>query len=85
VNGRAYEIDEFYRAGLLKNRQGNFISSPFKINKPNITNTMYTQDDIMELFADDQMKHAEAPSSEEMDEMYDAMVGSASEEYQNAH
>ncbi len=46
---------------------------------------MYTQDDIMELFADDQMKHAEAPSSEEMDEMYDAMVGSASEEYQNAH
>ena len=39
----------------------------------------------MEVLADDQMKHAEVPEDATLDEMYDAMAGSASEEYQNAH
>jgi hypothetical protein len=38
----------------------------------------------MEFLADDQMKHAEAPSDAEMDEMF-AMVGSESQEYMTAH
>ena len=38
----------------------------------------------MEFLADDQMKHAEAPSDEELDEMF-ATVGSDSEEYHIAH
>jgi hypothetical protein len=41
-------------------------------------------DIIMEMLADDQMKHAEAPSSEEMAEMY-AFAGSESEEYRTAN
>jgi hypothetical protein len=42
-------------------------------------------DEIMEILADDQMKHSEPPTEEEMEGMYDALVGSASEEYQTAH
>jgi hypothetical protein len=38
----------------------------------------------MDALADDQMKHAEAPSDIEMDEMF-ATVGSESEEYRTAH
>jgi hypothetical protein len=43
-----------------------------------------TTDEMMEMLADDQLKHAEAPSEEELDQMY-ALVGSGSEEYRNAH
>jgi hypothetical protein len=43
------------------------------------------KDEIMEILADDQMKHAEAPSDEELHEMYDVIVGSASREYETAH
>ena len=40
--------------------------------------------DIMEFLADDHMKHAEAPSDAEMEEMF-ATVGSESQEYRTAH
>jgi hypothetical protein len=43
------------------------------------------QAEIMEILADDQMKHGEPPTEEELEGMYDAMVGSASQEYQVAH
>jgi hypothetical protein len=43
------------------------------------------KDEIMEILADDQMKHGEYPVDEEMEEMYDAIVGSASREYRTAH
>jgi hypothetical protein len=41
-------------------------------------------DDIMEFLADDHMKHAEAPSDVEMEDMF-ATVGSESEEYRTAN
>jgi hypothetical protein len=43
-----------------------------------------SNDEIMEMLADDQMKHGEAPTDAEMEQIYDAMVGSASEQYQIA-
>jgi hypothetical protein len=44
-----------------------------------------SNDEIMEMLADDHMKHGEPPTEEEMEGMYDAMVGSAPQEYQIAH
>lgn len=43
-----------------------------------------TGEDVMEFLADDQMKHAEAPSDVEIEEMF-ATVGSESREYHAAH
>jgi hypothetical protein len=43
-----------------------------------------TTDEYMEMLADDQMKHAEAPSEDELEQMY-AFAGSDSDEYMNAH
>ena len=43
-----------------------------------------TADEYMEFLADDQMKHAEAPSDAEMEEMF-ATVGSDSQNYRTAH
>jgi hypothetical protein len=44
-----------------------------------------SNDEIMETLADDQMKHGEPPTEAEIEDMYDAIVGSASQEYQIAH
>jgi len=44
-----------------------------------------SKEETMEVLADDLMKHYEPPAEGEMEQMYDAMVGSASEEYQIAH
>jgi hypothetical protein len=44
-----------------------------------------SNEELMETLADDQMKHGEPPAEEDIDDMYDAMVGSASEEYQTSH
>jgi len=44
-----------------------------------------SKEEITELLADDQMKHSEPPDEELLDAMYDALVGSASREYVNAH
>jgi hypothetical protein len=44
-----------------------------------------SKEEIMEALADDQMKHAESPAETAIDDMYDAMAGSASQEYQIAH
>jgi hypothetical protein len=46
---------------------------------------MQNPDEIMEYLADDQLKHAEAPSNQELEEIYDALVGSGSEEYRIAN
>ena len=43
------------------------------------------KDEIMEILADDQMKHGEYPEEGELEEMYDAIAGSESREYQTAH
>jgi len=39
----------------------------------------------MEILEDDQLRHGEVPDDELLDSMYDALVGSASLEYQLAH
>jgi len=44
-----------------------------------------SKEEIMEVLADDQMRYGEVPTEAEIEDMYDAMVGSASEEYQTAH
>jgi hypothetical protein len=44
-----------------------------------------SKEQIMELLADDQMKHGEPPDEELLDSMYDALVESAPREYQIAH
>jgi hypothetical protein len=44
-----------------------------------------SKEEIIEALADDQMKHGEPPTEAEIDDTYDAMVGSASEEYQTSH
>jgi hypothetical protein len=41
-------------------------------------------DEFMEMLADDQMKHAEAPSDAELEDMF-ATVGSESQGYRAAH
>jgi hypothetical protein len=41
-------------------------------------------EELMDVLADDQMKHAKVPSDETLDEMF-ATVGSESQEYRTAH
>jgi hypothetical protein len=51
----------------------------------NLTINIVDNDEIMEMLADYQMKHGEPPTEADIEGMYDAIVGSASQEYQIAH
>lgn len=44
----------------------------------------WATEDVMEKIDDEQLRHREAPSDEELDQMY-ALVGSDSQNYRDAH